>query len=100
MSNSIVIQTNSTVIEDMKQQYKHSLSPKTPQGGIFMAKVPSCTITAYKSGKVMFQGGRAEAEASRWQTVSQTPKTAVKICRFTPLCTAYFHRYNVYRRVR
>ena len=33
MSNSIVIQTNSTVIEDMKQQYKHSLSPKTPQGG-------------------------------------------------------------------
>ncbi len=78
MSNSIVIQTNSTVIEDMKQQYKHSLSPKTPQGGIFMAKVPSCTITAYKSGKVMFQGGRAEAEASRWQTVSQTPKTAAK----------------------
>ncbi len=61
MSNSIVIQTNSTVIEDMKQQYKHSLSPKTPQGGIFMAKVPSCTITAYKSGKVMFQGGRAES---------------------------------------
>ena len=28
MSNSIVIQTNSTVIEDMKQQYKHSLSRK------------------------------------------------------------------------
>lgn len=39
-----------------------------------MAKVPSCTITAYKSGKVMFQGGRAEAEASRWQTVSHAPK--------------------------
>lgn len=100
MSNSIVIQTSSTVIEDMKQQYKHSLSPKTPQGGIFMAKVPSCTITAYTSGKVMFQGGRAEAEAARWQTVSQTPKTAVKICRFTPLCTACFYRYNVNRRVR
>lgn len=101
MSNSIVIQTNSTVIEDMKQQYKHSLSPKTPQGGIFMAKVPSCTITAYKSGKVMFQGGRAEAEAARWQTVPQTPKIAVKkICRFTPLCTTCFHRYNVYRGVR
>ena len=99
MSNSIVIQTNSTVIEDMKQQYKHSLSPKTPQGGIFMAKVPSCTITAYKSGKVMFQGGRAEAEASRWQTVSQTPKTAVKICRFPSLCASCFHRYNVYCRV-
>ncbi|WP_347272128.1 DUF3378 domain-containing protein, partial [Bacillus velezensis] len=49
MSNSIVIQTNATVIEDMKQQYKHSLSPKTPQGGLFMAKVPSARLTAYKS---------------------------------------------------
>ena len=33
MSNSIVIQTNSTVIEDMKQQYKHSLSPKLRKAG-------------------------------------------------------------------
>ena len=33
MSNSIVIQTNSTVIEDMKQQYKHSLSRKLRKAG-------------------------------------------------------------------
>ncbi|WP_242145680.1 MULTISPECIES: ribonuclease HIII [unclassified Bacillus cereus group] len=78
MSNSIVLQTSSTVIEEMKKQYKQAISPTVPQGGIFMAKVSSCTITAYKSGKVMFQGGRAEAEASRWQTVSQAPKSAVK----------------------
>ena len=73
MSNSIVIQTSSTVIEDMKQQYKHSLSENSARRNLH-GKVPSCTITAYKSGKVMFQGGRAEAEAARWQTVSQTPK--------------------------
>ncbi|EMA6342718.1 ribonuclease HIII [Bacillus cytotoxicus] len=78
MSNSIVLQTSSTVIEEMKKQYKQAISPTVPQGGIFMAKVSSCTITAYKSGKVMFQGGRAEAEASRWQTVSRAPKSSVK----------------------
>lgn len=78
MSNSIVIQTNSATIENMKQQYKQAISPKVPQGGVFMAKVPSCTITAYKSGKVMFQGGRAQEESARWQSVSETPKSLVK----------------------
>lgn len=78
LSNSIVIQTNPAIIEDMKQQYKQAIAPKVPQGGIFMAKVPSCTITAYKSGKVMFQGTRAEEEAARWQNVSQVPKSSGK----------------------
>ncbi len=64
LSNSIVLQTSSTVIEEMKNQYKQAISPTVPQGGIFIAKVPSCTITAYKSGKVMFQGGRAMEEAT------------------------------------
>ena len=72
----------------MKQQYKHS-RPKTPQGGSLWQRCHLAQLQ-HKSGKVMFQGGRAEAEAARWQTVFQTPKTAVKICRFTPLCTACF----------
>ncbi|CAM4203928.1 ribonuclease HIII [Bacillus manliponensis] len=71
MSNSIVIQTNPSAIEKMKEAYKHSIAPKVPQGGIFMAKVPSCTVTAYKSGKVMFQGGRASEEAARWQNSAE-----------------------------
>lgn len=78
MSNSIVIQTTPAAIEKMKQAYKHAIAPKVPQGGIFMAKVPSCTITAYKSGKVMFQGGRASEEASRWQSNAPTPATPRK----------------------
>ena len=86
MSNSIVIQTNSKTIEDMKLHYQQALSPKVPQGGVFMAKAPSCTITAYKSGKVMFQGGRALEEAGRWQSISQAPKSSVKK-------TAHSHRF-------
>ncbi len=78
LSNSIVIQTNPATIENMQQQYKQAISPKVPQGGIFMAKIPSCTITAYKSGKVMFQGIRAQEEAARWQNVSQAPKSTGK----------------------
>lgn len=100
MSNSIVIQTSSRTIEDMKQQYKQAIAPKVPQGGVFMAKVPSCTITAYKSGKVMFQGTRALEEAARWQNVSQAPKSSVKNGKFTLLCPAFFHWNNVYSRIR
>lgn len=88
LSNSIVLQTSSTVIEEMKNQYKQAISPTVPQGGIFIAKVPSCTITAYKSGKVMFQGGRAMEEAARWQNLVQLPaspaKKTVHAHRFAP----------------
>lgn len=78
LSNSIVIQVSSAVIVDMKTHYAQVVQPKVPQGGVFMAKVPSCTITAYKSGKVMFQGGRATEEASQWQANATPPKTSEK----------------------
>ncbi|MFD3445373.1 ribonuclease HIII [Microbacteriaceae bacterium 4G12] len=78
MSNSIVIQVSSTVIKNMEIKYAPFIQPKVPQGGVFMAKVPSCTITAYKSGKVMFQGGRATEEASQWQANAIAPKASVK----------------------
>ncbi|KDN57250.1 ribonuclease HIII [Exiguobacterium sp. AB2] len=34
----------------------------------FSAKTPSCVITVYNSGKVMFQGQTAETEAAKWGT--------------------------------
>lgn len=76
MSNQ-VIQVSAATIEKMKQHYGSMLNPKVPQGGIFSAKAPSCNITAYKSGKVLFQGARAEAEAARWQE-SARPSAAAK----------------------
>jgi len=59
----------------MMDYYQTSLTSKTPAGGLFTAKTPTCTITAYKSGKVLFQGGGCEAEAKRWDGGSTTAGT-------------------------
>ncbi len=50
----------------MKKAYQSHLSLKQPQSTVFMAKVHGCTITAYSSGKVLFQGGSHEEEARKW----------------------------------
>lgn len=65
MSNT-VIKVAARELDLMKKFYMPSLSEKVPPGGVFAAKLPGCTITAYKSGKVMFQGKSHESEAARW----------------------------------
>lgn len=67
MSNVVLKMTINT-IEKMKSHYTSSLSEKIPQGGVFTAKTPNCTITAYKSGKVLFQGAGSQMEAEKWGT--------------------------------
>ncbi|WP_456274905.1 ribonuclease HIII [Bacillus sp. AK031] len=57
----------------MKTYYNQKLQDKMPPGSIFTAKVPGCTITAYRSGKVLFQGGSGEQEASRWGNAQASP---------------------------
>lgn len=52
-------------IEDMKKHYSGELT-STPAGAIFRAKTPLAVITAYKSGKVLFQGSSPDAEAAKW----------------------------------
>ncbi len=52
----------------MKEHYFSVLTGKVPPGAVFSAKPAGCTVTAYKSGKVLFQGARGEEEASRWGT--------------------------------
>ncbi|MCP8617063.1 ribonuclease HIII [Salirhabdus salicampi] len=73
MSQS-VYQFSTEQIEKMKQHYKASLKPNPPQSASFSAKVNGCTITAYKSGKVLFQGGQYEQEASKWTGGKTTTK--------------------------
>jgi ribonuclease HIII len=60
----------------MKEHYKANLLDKIPPGGVFAAKLSSCMITGYRSGKVMFQGSMIESETSIWDSNSQeaTPK--------------------------
>jgi ribonuclease HIII len=79
MANAVITVTTST-IEKMKDYYKTSMVAKVPQGAIFAAKTSSCSITAYKSGKVLFQGKGAESESSKWgkreptKTKTSSPK--------------------------
>ncbi|SDM25242.1 ribonuclease HIII [Bacillus sp. OK048] len=63
---NVVLNLSMAEINKMKNYYDGKLLDKVPPGGIFSAKTASCTITAYKSGKVLFQGSGNEAEASRW----------------------------------
>ncbi len=65
MSNA-VIKLSANKIEEMKGYYAKDLSAKVPPGAVFSAKSNGCTITAYKSGKVLFQGGNSEVESSKW----------------------------------
>ncbi|TCN24491.1 ribonuclease HIII [Mesobacillus foraminis] len=61
-----VLTTSLSEIKKMEAHYSPFLSPKVPAGGVFAAKTPGCAITAYKSGKVLFQGRDGESEAAKW----------------------------------
>lgn len=67
---NVVLQMTQSAILKMKEHYQSSLSDKLPPGSLFSAKVDRCNITAYKSGKVLFQGVNAENEACQWGTSS------------------------------
>ncbi|MBQ0140625.1 MAG: ribonuclease HIII [Kurthia sp.] len=67
MSN-IVIQLNSTEQSKVHEYYASKRVTRNAPGVVFAAKSNGTSITSYKSGKVMFQGGEAEQEASRWGT--------------------------------
>lgn len=87
MSHS-VIKVSLSAIDQMKTTYSGSLTASVPQGAVFQAKPPGCTITAYQSGKVLFQGKNAAAESARWGTAEpqEKKKTAKKLAdpRYAP----------------
>ncbi|MGM8366768.1 ribonuclease HIII [Virgibacillus sp. W0181] len=62
-----VYQFSLKAIEKMKKEYLNVQTPPPP-GAIFRAKTNYAVITAYKSGKVMFQGNSPQKEASQWLT--------------------------------
>jgi ribonuclease HIII len=68
-----VIQVNSALTMKMKGYYKDTLVSKLPPGAVFVAKPAGCTVTAYKSGKVLFQGAEGESEARKWGS-AEKPK--------------------------
>lgn len=71
---NVVLQMTLTTLSEIKTHYQAKLSSTVPPGGVFSAKVDRCNITAYKSGKVLFQGANAEKEASLWSSKASTPQ--------------------------
>lgn len=74
MANSSVIKVSPATIKKMAAHYQGSIKAKTPPYAEFSAKIGGLTITAYTSGKVMFQGAGAESEASKWGSTTPSPK--------------------------
>jgi ribonuclease HIII len=67
---NIVLNLEMNKIMEMRNFYKKNILDKNIPGSVFAAKTPACMITAYKSGKVLFQGNDSEKEASRWGSAS------------------------------
>lgn len=74
---NIVLQLTANDQQKVKDFYKDRLIERKAPGVLFAAKLSDTAITAYKSGKVMFQGAGAEREAGRWGSNEQ--KTPVKV---------------------
>ncbi|NPC93667.1 ribonuclease HIII [Bacillus sp. WMMC1349] len=72
MSHS-VLKVSQSVIENMKTYYQADITSLSIQGAVFQAKPQGCTITAYRSGKVLFQGKNAGKEAERWNEAAERP---------------------------
>ncbi|WP_028783402.1 ribonuclease HIII [Thalassobacillus devorans] len=73
----VVLKVTKHTLNKMKIYYKEHLKPDVPQAALFVAKTPGSTITAYQSGKVLFQGKSPEDEAAKWGKADQPVKTKV-----------------------
>ncbi|MEH7094699.1 ribonuclease HIII [Neobacillus vireti] len=67
---NVVLNLEMAKINEMKNYYARQLLDKSIPGSVFAAKTPACMITAYKSGKVLFQGNNSESEAGKWGSSS------------------------------
>ncbi len=74
MASPITITVSQHILEKMYQHYQHQII-KVPNHTLFQAKTPNCTITAYLSKKVVFQGKAPELEVKKWQALNVAPKT-------------------------
>ncbi|WP_342432528.1 ribonuclease HIII [Neobacillus sp. FSL H8-0543] len=76
---NVVLNRSMSEISKMKSYYSGQLSDKLPPGSVFAAKTAGCMITAYKSGKVLFQGNDCVAEAGKWgEAEAKKPSSSSK----------------------
>mgnify|MGYP001390581404 CR=1 FL=1 len=62
-----VVKLHHEDLKTLQTRYQDQLVTKLPPGALFRAETSHCAITAYKSGKVLFQGKEAETEAAKWE---------------------------------
>lgn len=72
MSQS-VLQLDKSKVDKLIVHYAAFKVTRNAPGVVFAAKLPDTAITAYKSGKVLFQGGGALREASLWGDAGGQP---------------------------
>ncbi|SIS51279.1 ribonuclease HIII [Salimicrobium flavidum] len=70
---SVVLKVDAKKMQEMKKYYNQYLN-NPPQYAEFQAKTPLASITAYTSGKVVFQGKTPEQEADQWNTQPPSEK--------------------------
>ncbi len=63
-----VIKVSADQIAKMKLHFTSYLQRKLPQEVCLRLKL-GCSLTAYRSGKVLFQGKEAETEAAKWEAL-------------------------------
>ncbi|WP_053218969.1 ribonuclease HIII [Virgibacillus senegalensis] len=73
----LVLKMDNKTMEKMKVYYQDYLK-SAPTGSVFAAKTPNCTITAYRSGKVLFQGKAPDKEAGQWGDKRQISQSNLK----------------------
>src|SRR5690625_3021505 len=75
-------------IEKMKTYYYNYLE-KSPQGAIFRARTDNAVITAYRSGKILFQGNNIDTEINKWKKGHGIPKNTSTTKRKTANTSSY-----------
>ncbi|MGR8830985.1 ribonuclease HIII [Leuconostoc citreum] len=83
----IVLQVSIPQLKKMAAYYAPYAVSKAPKGAVFAAKLSQATITAYKSGKVLFQGSGFKVEAARWQDTANQPTQKMHASHVTPGAT-------------
>lgn len=77
-SLTVVLKADAALKEKLRAFYADDFCDKVPQYAAFQAKVDDCTVTLYDSGKLMFQGKRAEEESSIWSSLGAGEAPAKK----------------------
>lgn len=74
MSNEVLKFTVDSMKKVMSYYEKYS-KPTAPPNTLFAAKKGNVSITAYKSGKVLFQGNESKQESEKWVNLSLSPSS-------------------------